>query len=139
MGLELTVVREELSSDRTIGLLYMQGCFLGWTLEDTIRGMQHHDDTCIPPGRYKMVITRSKRFNRMLPILLNVPEHEGIRIHGGSHATETNGCILIGGDRSEDQIYNCGPVLEAVMANLAYAQASGLDSWIEIQNPTLPN
>ena len=50
----------------------------------------------ISEGRYAVVISWSPKFKAWLPILLGVPNFEGIRIHAGNTAKDTQGCILLG-------------------------------------------
>lgn len=71
------------------------------TLEDTVRDLKSEADkvygqTAIPAGRYKVVMSMSPRFKRVLPEILNVPYFTGIRIHRGNAAKDTEGCILPG-------------------------------------------
>lgn len=80
----------------TIGKFYMDGKFYCDTLEDTKREVKIMHETCIPAGKYKVIINMSNRFKRLMPLLVNVPGFEGIRIHNGSNASHTSGCILVG-------------------------------------------
>ena len=50
----------------------------------------------IPTGLYEVRITPSPRFKRPLPLLIDVPGHDGIRIHPGNSSVDTTGCILLG-------------------------------------------
>ena len=52
-------------------------------------------DHLIPALIYKVQVTRSPRFKRLLPVLLQVPGRTGIRFHRGSRPEHSKGCILI--------------------------------------------
>jgi len=86
----------------TIGKLYIDGKYFCDTLEDCVRVLGPNGEgkiygkTAIQEGKYKIDITFSNRFKRNLPLLLNVPFFEGIRIHPGNIAADTHGCILVG-------------------------------------------
>ena len=49
----------------------------------------------IPAGTYPMVVTESPKFKRLMPLVCQVPEHSGIRIHRGSRPEHSTGCILV--------------------------------------------
>ena len=52
-------------------------------------------DYIIPVGTYSVSVTFSPRFKRMLPLIGNVPGRSGIRIHRGTKAEHSKGCILV--------------------------------------------
>ena len=52
-------------------------------------------DYIIPAGTYHLVRTYSPRFKKQLPLLEDVPDREGIRIHRGSIPEHSKGCILV--------------------------------------------
>ena len=107
----LTLTRKWLDSTTTIGQLTCDDQTFGltgmWTLEDTVRppGIKVPGETAIPAGKYEVVITWSDRFQRRMPLLLEVPGFTGIRIHAGNTAADTEGCILVGLAREGWQIY----------------------------------
>ena len=51
-------------------------------------------DYIIPAGTYKIDVTWSPKFKKFLPILEDVPERSGIRIHKGTKPEHSEGCIL---------------------------------------------
>jgi hypothetical protein len=72
----------------TIGRLMVNDVLFCDTLEPT--------EKMIPAGTYKVAMTPSKRFGRVLPEILNVPGRVAIRIHPGNSAKDSEGCILVG-------------------------------------------
>lgn len=104
--MELLLKRLHKTINSTIGELYVNGVFECYTLEDVERTVKIKNETAIAKGKYKVVITYSNRFKRDLPLLLNVPNFEGVRIHSGNTNHDTEGCILVGLTRSKDFIGN---------------------------------
>lgn len=84
----------------TIGKLYIEDKYFCDTLEDKYRDLHKVEKipglTAIPYGIYRVKMTMSNRFQRIMPELFNVPYFDSIRIHSGNFDGDTDGCILIG-------------------------------------------
>ena len=52
-------------------------------------------DYLIPALVYKVSVTMSPKFRRLLPYLLQVPGRTGIRVHRGTKPEHSKGCILV--------------------------------------------
>ena len=52
-------------------------------------------DYLVPALIYRVAVTQSPRFKRLMPILQQVPNRSGIRIHRGTKPEHSKGCILI--------------------------------------------
>lgn len=52
-------------------------------------------DYLIPALIYKVSVTQSPRFRRLLPYLNQVPGRSGIRVHRGTRPEHSKGCILV--------------------------------------------
>lgn len=90
----------------TIGELRINDIFECFTLEDVERDVKVQNETAIPKGTYDVIISQSNRFKRELPLLLNVKNFAGVRIHSGNTNHHTEGCILVGTTRGKDFIGN---------------------------------
>jgi len=122
-----------------------------YTIEDTDRGLtqemsleeikagKKYGVTCIPYGRYQVVITKSPRFSKQkgrdvfTPQLLNVPGFEGIRIHPANFASELEGCIAPGKAYAIDKVINSKPAYAEVMDAISLAIRAGEQVFITIQ------
>ena len=104
MNLELS--RYFRGPDFTTGSLNIDGVFECWTLEDTVRELgtncegKEKGKTAIPSGTYTVVLSYSNRFKKYMPEIQNVPCFSGIRIHSGTNASHTDGCLLVGAESS---------------------------------------
>ena len=52
-------------------------------------------DYLIPALNYKITVTHSPKFKRLLPQLTPVPQRTGIRFHRGNKPEHSKGCILV--------------------------------------------
>lgn len=95
--MKLELIRQVFTPEYTLGALLINGEHFCYTVEDTVRnGEKVHGKTAIPYGTYKVIMTMSNRFKVMMPLLVNVPGFEGIRVHSGNTAIDTEGCLILG-------------------------------------------
>ena len=116
--MELNIKRIARRETYTIGRLYIDGKYFCDTLEDKDRGLRQDMPvsviratkrkgiTAIPTGRYRVTLAvQSPKFskraiyqfcNGYLPRLINVPGYDGVLIHIGNTARDTEGCLLVG-------------------------------------------
>jgi hypothetical protein len=102
--MQLRLVRDTFTSNSTIGNLEVEGRFACFTLEDVVRPVKIAGMTAIRAASYEVVVTFSERFQRPMPLLLKVPDFDGIRIHWGNTDKDTDGCILVGRTKGEDVV-----------------------------------
>ncbi len=134
--MKLEVKRLTYSDKSTIGKLFLDGAFFCHTLEDVIRPEKVYGETAIPEGVYKVKITYSPRFKRDLPLLLNVPKFEGIRIHAGNTSKDTEGCILVGDLAGQDIVWQSRAAFNRLFDKLKAAQSAGEEITIEVTDGT---
>ena len=130
----LTLKRTYPLDNYTIGELYIEGEYYCDTLEDTVREEKIAGKTAIPYGKYEVIVNRSPRFKRDLPLLLDVPYFEGIRIHRGNTAQDSSGCILVGENKVKGKVINSTKYEVELTNILKKAQQNGDTITIEIKN-----
>ena len=130
--MNLRLVRTEFYRGNTIGKLYVDGKFECFTLEDTVRnGPKVYGQTAIPVGNYRVTLELSPRFQKILPRLHDVPNFEGVLIHTGNRAEQTDGCILVGRSEKDSYIEESKLAFEALMKKLS--ESTG-EIWLRVEN-----
>ena len=136
--MKLLLQRIAQTPEYTIGRLYIDDKVFCNTLEDPVRNLPEEQKimhkTAIPEGTYKVVVNRSPRFKRDLPLLLDVPYFEGIRIHRGNTAKDTSGCILVGINSKKGMVLESTKYEVELTNILKKAQQNGDTITIEIKN-----
>ena len=109
--MRLTLNRKEFTDKSTIGELFIEDKFECFVLEDKDRKLETAGEkakvyglSAISRGSYSIIISWSNRFKQLMPLLLNVPYFEGIRIHKGNVPEHSHGCLLVGNTKGKDSI-----------------------------------
>lgn len=135
-NMELRLKRIARRETYTIGRLYVDGKRFCDTIEDTDRGLSQalplsvnkakkkKGVTAIPAGRYRITLdVVSPRFSGKtqylfcggkLPRLINVPAFDGVLIHIGNSARDTEGCILVGENKAVGKVLNSTKTFKAL-------------------------
>lgn len=108
----------------TIGKLFIDGKLFCDVLEDKVRpfGEKVYGKTAIPAGKYKVILNVSNRFKCLMPLLLNVPTFDGIRIHSGNTHEDTHGCLLVGKNTEKGKITESKKTFTELMSILKLAK-----------------
>ena len=106
-GVKMILIRDSIVNDAVLGSLYVGGVMLCSTLENK--------KTLIPTGTYKLNVSKSPKFGRMLPLVYNekVPMVRGIRIHVGNSVEDSSGCVLVG-ERAGNKLLNSRSMEQAI-------------------------
>lgn len=67
---------------------------------DTLENRQY----LIPPLIYRITVTYSPKFKRLLPLVNQVEGWSGIRFHVGTKPEHSRGCILVRDRKTEDAL-----------------------------------
>ena len=143
--MEILVERKYKKENYTIGHVYINGEYFCDSLEDTDRGLtrdmslaemrevKEYGNTAVPAGRYQIAYTYSNRFKKHLPLLLQVPCFEGVRIHAGNTHADTSGCLLLGENKAVGKVLNSRKTMSEFMSILNPIIEEGGEIWITIK------
>ena len=138
--MELKLKRIARRETYTIGRLYVDGVYFCDTIEDRDRGLDQQlpvsvnmakkrkGVTAIPTGRYRVTLgVQSPRFSKkkqydfckgFLPRLINVPAFDGVLIHIGNTAQDSEGCILVGKNKEVGKVLESTATFHALYEKL---------------------
>lgn len=145
--MELVLYRTERTEQYTGGVLYrltdnpgLPQIPICQTLEDPVRPIttdgkgKIKGKTAIPEGTYRLVLSRSSRFKKVMPELLEVPHFSGIRIHTGNTVADTDGCLLVGTRRVKGYLSDSRPAYTRLLLLLDQAHGEKEKITITIVN-----
>ena len=117
----IRLIRNQPKGSAITGRLVINGRYFCNTLER--KGYE------IPALCYPVRVTMSPRFKRLLPIVQNVPQRSGIRIHRGTKPQHSTGCILVVADNNNDNTDNLrGNQLPAALKENIPCRSRDIDS-----------
>lgn len=133
--MDIEIKRIYKGAEYTVGRLSIDGKYFCDTLENTVRapGVKVRGKTAVPAGRYRVVLTESPRFKRILPLLVDVPNFEGVRIHPGNTAEDTEGCLLVGFNQVKGKVVDSRATFQKLFEKLWAADQAGEEIWTEIK------
>lgn len=143
----VTVQRYSASTRDTLGVLLIDGRFVGYTLEDERRAVKVKGETRIPAGRYQVKLRTEggfhdkylqrygQPFHKGMLHVTNVPNFEYILIHIGNDESDTAGCLLVGATANDNQagigfIGDSSGAYARIYAELRDALLVGKEVWI---------
>ena len=117
--MKLTVVRTQMGTDATNGILLVDGLFEGYTLEDQYQAVKVMHETCIPEGTYDIkfrtvggfhtkYLERYGNSHKGMLHLQDVPNFTYILIHAGNTDESTSGCLIVGETQQDLDISDDG-------------------------------
>ena len=103
--MKLQVVRTQFGTDATNGMLFINGIFECYTVEDQYQAVKVMHETCIPEGTYDIKFRKIGGFHERydkkyknahygMLHLQDVPNFTYILIHAGNTSDDSSGCIL---------------------------------------------
>ena len=138
--MRITVERKWPSDKTTIGLLSVDGMAECFTLEDVVREVQGKPvsewkipgKTAIPRGAYRLELRYSPHFQREMPMLSDVPGYTYVYLHPGNTAADTEGCILVGASKGQDEVLESRKAYDALFPKIQTALAGGDTVTLEV-------
>ncbi len=91
-----------------------------------------YGNTAILPGRYKILMEYSPKFNRMMPYLQEVKGFTGIMLHPGNSVDDTAACVLVGENTVRGRLVNSRAWSDLINKKITEALKRGEEVHIDI-------
>lgn len=143
--MEITLDRAWKKDGYTISRLFINGERICEALEDTDRGLKQsmslaevkklkiYGKTAIPSGRYKVVMSYSPKFKKVLPEVLDIVGYSNVRIHAGNTAKDTLGCVLPGLNVRKGAVLYSTKWTNVIISEISSAIKRGEEVWLNIK------
>ena len=136
--IDCLLLRSDFGADFTLGTFCFAGKFLAYTCEDKDRhleagGTKIPKETAIPRGYYRLTVSMSNRFKKLMPEIKGVPGFSGVRIHGGNTHEDTEGCPLLGAIKTTNGVRNCKEVNAKLIKLIQGVEAAGDECWLVVR------
>ena len=92
---KITLIRTQKDGKAVRGTISYQMRNREYELETFSSPSLENADFLIPAGTYPVESTWSPKFKKFLPLIKDVPERDGIRIHKGTISEHSKGCVLL--------------------------------------------
>ena len=95
------LIRQPAEGKAVPGKLYRTSHYYNKRLDKLVERLHYICDTLenadylVPALIYRVTVTQSPKFRRLLPLLNQVPGRTGIRVHRGTKPEHSKGCILV--------------------------------------------
>ena len=135
--MKLQVIRTQFGKDATNGMLFIDGVFECYTLEDQYQAVKVMHETCIPEGKYDIQFRKTGGFHAkyteryknahygMLHIQ-DVHNFTYILIHTGNTDEHTSGCLIVGETQQDLEVSKDGFIGSSTVAyKKMYAKVAG--------------
>ena len=128
--MKIFVKRTIFNESNTLGEMFIDDKPFCYVVEDKVRDYNNDGDlddegeekvygeTAIPKGTYKVIVSMSNRFKKLMPEILNVKGFKGIRIHAGNTALDSHGCLIVGLGQTKDGVSSSRLAFNALMEKL---------------------
>ena len=133
--MKLKLLRINDTGKETLGLLFVDGYYESFTLEDTERKVKVPGQTRIPAGEYDITFYDSPKFGHTarkiskeyigVPMLMNVAGFSHILIHWGNSRVDTRGCILVGAGCATASISQSRKAWSRLYDQMVFARKAG--------------
>jgi hypothetical protein len=101
------LIRNTPEGKAVTGKLYRTSHYYNKRLDKLVERLHYICDTLenadylVPSLIYRVTVTQSPKFRRLLPLLNQVPGRTGIRVHRGTKPEHSLGCILVSADNEQ--------------------------------------